>query len=47
MPATEFRPDNRFRVFYEIDHESRKVHILALGVKDRSRLLIGGQEVEL
>jgi hypothetical protein len=42
-----FGPDNRFRAFYEIDHESRKVYILALGVKERNRLLIGGEEVEL
>jgi mRNA-degrading endonuclease RelE of RelBE toxin-antitoxin system len=42
-----FGPDNRFRAFYEIDHESRKVYILALGVKERSRLLIGGEEVKL
>ena len=42
-----FGPDNRFRAFYEIDHQSRKVYILALGVKDRSRLLIGGEEVEV
>lgn len=42
-----FGPDNRFRCFYEIDHESRRVYILALGVKERNRLLIGGEEVEL
>ncbi len=42
-----FGPDNRFRAFYEIDHESRKVYILALGVKERNRLLIGGEEVDL
>jgi hypothetical protein len=41
------RPENRFRAFYEIDHESRKVYILALGVKERNRLLIGGEEVKL
>jgi hypothetical protein len=33
--------------FYEIDHESRKVYILALGVKERERLLVGGEEVKL
>jgi hypothetical protein len=42
-----FGPDNRFRAFYEIDHESRKVYILALAVKERNRLLIGGEEVKL
>jgi hypothetical protein len=39
-------PDNRFRVFYEVDSESHLVHVLAIGVKDRSRLLIGGEEYE-
>ena len=38
-------PDNRFRVFYEIDREARQVHILAIGVKQRDRLFIGGEEV--
>ena len=27
-----FGPDNRFRVFYEIDHEAHAVYILAVGV---------------
>jgi mRNA-degrading endonuclease RelE of RelBE toxin-antitoxin system len=40
-----FGPDNRFRVFYEIDEENREVHILAIGVKDRERLFIGGEEM--
>ena len=42
-----FGPDNRFRVFYEIEPEDRKVHILAIAVKERDRLFIGGEEVEL
>jgi mRNA-degrading endonuclease RelE of RelBE toxin-antitoxin system len=42
-----FGPDNRFRVFYEVDVGSKEVRILAVGVKDRNRLLIGGQEIEL
>lgn len=37
-------PDNRFRVFYEVDSGSQEVHVLAIGVKDRERLFIGGQE---
>ena len=37
-------PDNRFRVFYQVSAESRKVRVLAVGVKDRNRLLIGGEE---
>jgi mRNA-degrading endonuclease RelE of RelBE toxin-antitoxin system len=40
-------PDNRFRVFYEIDRENRTVYILAIGVKERDRLFIGGEEVKL
>ena len=39
-------PDNRFRVFYEVDAESQTVRVLAIGVKDRNRLLIGGEEYE-
>jgi mRNA-degrading endonuclease RelE of RelBE toxin-antitoxin system len=40
-----FGPDNRFRVFYLVDADSRQVHILAVGVKDGNRLLIGGEEI--
>src|SRR4051794_23282790 len=40
-------PDNRFRVFYDVDSASQAVQVLAIGVKDRSRLLIGGEEYEL
>lgn len=39
-------PDNRFRVFYEVDVESCTVHVLAIGLKDRSRLMIGGEEYQ-
>jgi mRNA-degrading endonuclease RelE of RelBE toxin-antitoxin system len=42
-----FGPDNRFRVFYEIDHKNHSVYILAIGIKERNRLFIGGEEVEL
>ena len=42
-----FGPDNRFRVLYDIDHEERKVHILAIGVKVDHRLVVGGEEIEL
>jgi mRNA-degrading endonuclease RelE of RelBE toxin-antitoxin system len=37
-------PNNRFRIFYDVDSVSLTVEILAIGVKDRSRLLIGGEE---
>jgi hypothetical protein len=40
-------PDNRFRVFYDIDSASRELQVLAIGVKDRNRLLIGTEEYEL
>ena len=39
-------PDNRFRIFYDVDFASHEVQVLAVGVKDRSRLLIGGEEFE-
>ncbi len=41
-----FGPQNRFRVFYEVDHEDKKVWILAIGVKIGNRLFIGGKEFE-
>jgi mRNA-degrading endonuclease RelE of RelBE toxin-antitoxin system len=41
-----FGPNNRFRVFYEVDPEAGTVYILAIGVKVRDRLYIGGEEVE-
>ncbi len=39
-------PGNRFRVFFEVDAEAHEVQILAIGVKDRNRLLIGGEEYQ-
>jgi len=39
-----FGSDNRFRVLYEIDEAKRTVNILAIGIKDRNRLFIGGEE---
>jgi mRNA-degrading endonuclease RelE of RelBE toxin-antitoxin system len=41
-----FGPDNRFRVFYEVDRESRQVFILAVGQKIGNRLSIGREEFE-
>lgn len=40
-----FGPDNRFRVLYDVDEASHVVNVLAFGIKDRNRLLIGGEEV--
>jgi mRNA-degrading endonuclease RelE of RelBE toxin-antitoxin system len=42
-----FGPNNRFRVFYEVNRESRQVHILAIGEKKGSQLFISGEEFEL
>jgi hypothetical protein len=42
-----FGPDNKFRVFYDINIGYNEVHILAIGVKEGNRLLIGGEEVKL
>ncbi|MBI1831619.1 MAG: addiction module toxin RelE [Planctomycetes bacterium] len=37
-------PGNRFRVFYDVDLASRTVFILAIGIKERDRLMVGGEE---
>jgi mRNA-degrading endonuclease RelE of RelBE toxin-antitoxin system len=42
-----FGPDNRFRVFYEVDQEGHTVSILAVGQNEGNRLLIAGEEFEL
>ena len=42
-----FGPENRFRVLYDIDEQARMVQILAIGEKERERLFIGGEEVQL
>lgn len=39
-----FGPGNRFRVFYQFDAAAGEVRIVAIGVKVRNRLLIGGEE---
>jgi hypothetical protein len=40
-------PDNRFRVFYRVDADERRDRILAIAVKERNRLFLAGEEVEL
>jgi hypothetical protein len=40
-------PGNRFRIFYEVDTQERRVGILAIGVKEGNRLFIGGEEFQL
>jgi mRNA-degrading endonuclease RelE of RelBE toxin-antitoxin system len=42
-----FGPDNRFRVFYDIDMNHREIHILAIGEKVGDRLVIGGKEIKI
>ena len=42
-----FGPDNRFRVFYEVQRENHQVSILGIGEKKGSQLFIGGKEFEL
>jgi len=42
-----FGPDNRFRVLYDIDPAAGEVRIMAIGEKQRERLFIGGEEVQL
>lgn len=37
-------PENRFRVFYRVNTASQEVRVLAICVKDRSRLIFGGEE---
>ena len=39
-------PNNRFRVLYRIA-VTNEVYVLAVGIKDGNRLLIGGEELEL
>jgi hypothetical protein len=40
-------PNNRFRVLYRTDEASNQIIVLAIGVKDGNRLLIGGEEIDL
>jgi hypothetical protein len=42
-----FGPNNKFRVFYEVERGRREVYVLAIGVKQGNRLRIGQEEIEL
>jgi mRNA-degrading endonuclease RelE of RelBE toxin-antitoxin system len=42
-----FGTQNQFRVYYSVDLEQRTVSILAIGFKDRNRIVIGGEEFHL
>lgn len=35
------------RVYYGVDEGDRVVNVLAVGFKDRDRVMIGGEEIEL
>jgi mRNA-degrading endonuclease RelE of RelBE toxin-antitoxin system len=37
-------PNNRLRVFYDVDQNEKIVEILAIGVKHGNRLIIAGKE---
>jgi hypothetical protein len=39
-----FGPNNRLRVFYEVNMEEHEVVVLAIGVKEGNRLWVGGEE---
>jgi mRNA-degrading endonuclease RelE of RelBE toxin-antitoxin system len=42
-----FGNKNSFRVFYEVDAVDQIVLILAIGIKDREKLLVSGEEIEI
>lgn len=41
-----FGSNNRFRVFYETNHEAYEVYILGIGIKVGNQLFIGGEECQ-
>jgi len=40
-----FGPENRFRVFYNVNADLNEVIVLAIGMKKGSRLFIGNEEI--
>lgn len=42
-----FGTNNELRLFYSVYPDKAEVHILAIGIKLRERLYIGGKEVKL
>lgn len=42
-----FGPGNRLRLYYSIDTATRTIRVLAVGIKDRNRVVVGGEELEL
>jgi len=39
-----FGPNNRFRVFYRVEEDARRIRLLAIAVKMGGKLYIGGKE---
>jgi len=42
-----FGPQNRFRVYYDVDLAQQIVSILAIGYKQGNRVMVGGEEIQL
>ncbi len=42
-----FGPQNRFRVYYDVDLDQAIVSILAIGIKRGNPVVIGGEEIKL
>jgi mRNA-degrading endonuclease RelE of RelBE toxin-antitoxin system len=42
-----FGPQNRFRVYYDVDRDQTVVAVLAIGSKYGNRVRIGGEEIQL
>ena len=42
-----FGPQNRFRVYYDVDLDQQLVSILAIGYKHGNRIIIGGEDIQL
>jgi mRNA-degrading endonuclease RelE of RelBE toxin-antitoxin system len=42
-----FGPENTFRVFYDVNADDREVYILAIGIKLRNTVYVGGEEITL
>jgi hypothetical protein len=42
-----FGPNNCFRVYYRIHQPGREVRILAIGVKEREKVMTSGKEYDL
>ena len=42
-----FGPKNCFRVFYKVLEDKNEVWILAVGLKEKEKIIIGKKEIEL